>query len=77
VTMESMPTRRIHVHIDAEKCQGHSRCYALAPDIFDVDELGQATVVGSGFVTTELEDRAHLAAANCPEVAIRVDVVLS
>ena len=26
------------VKVDSEKCQGHNRCYALAPGLFKVDE---------------------------------------
>ena len=36
------------VFIEAEKCQGHNRCYALAPELFDVDDYGQAVVIGDG-----------------------------
>ena len=36
------------VWVDAEKCQGHNRCYALAPELFDVDDYGQAVVIGDG-----------------------------
>ena len=32
----------MRVHVDPEKCQGHNRCYALAPELFDVDDLGYA-----------------------------------
>ena len=35
-------SRHMRVHLDAEKCQGHNRCYALAPELFDVDDYGQA-----------------------------------
>ena len=58
------------VVVDAEKCQGHNRCYALAPELFDVDDYGQAVVIGDGTVTEDLEDKARLAVANCPEFAI-------
>ena len=30
------------VHVDPDKCQGHNRCYAIAPELFDVDDLGQS-----------------------------------
>ena len=32
----------MRVHVDGDKCQGHNRCYALAPELFDVDDLGYA-----------------------------------
>lgn len=63
----------MRVSVDSEKCQGHNRCYAIAPDLFDVDDLGYATVVGDGIVPAALEEQAKLAAANCPEYAITVE----
>jgi ferredoxin len=63
---------RLKVHVDAERCQGHARCYALAPELFDLDELGNAHEIGDGTVPAGLEDKAWLARANCPELAIDV-----
>jgi ferredoxin len=57
----------------ADRCQGHGRCYALAPELFDSDELGNAVVVGDGTVAAGHEADARLAADNCPEFAIEVD----
>jgi ferredoxin len=62
----------VRVVIDAEKCQGHNRCYALAPELFDVDVYGQSLVRGDGVVPAELADKARLAVANCPEYAISI-----
>ena len=62
----------MRVHLDSEKCQGHNRCYALAPELFDVDDYGQAVLLVDGDVPAELHDKARLAAANCPEFAIKV-----
>lgn len=62
----------MRVHLDSEKCQGHNRCYALAPEIFDVDDYGQAVLLIEGEIPKELEDKARLAAANCPEYAITI-----
>jgi len=63
----------MRVHVDQEKCQGHNRCFALAPEVFDVDDLGQAHEIGDGEVPPDLEDKARLAAANCPEFAIVIE----
>ena len=60
------------VSIEADKCQGHNRCYALAPELFDVDDYGQALVIGDATVAPGLEDKARLAVANCPEYAISI-----
>jgi ferredoxin len=63
----------MRVHVDPEKCQGHNRCYALAPELFDVDDLGNASERDGGEVPPELEEKARLAVANCPEYAISVE----
>ena len=63
----------MRVRIDDEKCEGHGRCYGLAPELFEPDEIGNGVVVGDGAVPAELEHRARLAAANCPEFAITID----
>jgi ferredoxin len=60
----------MHVLLDSERCQGHNRCYALAPEIFDVDDYGMAVLLNDGVVPEGLEDKAMLAIANCPEFAI-------
>ena len=62
----------MRVHVDADKCQGHNRCYAIAPELFDVDELGNAHELNSGVVPPELEEKARMAVANCPEYAITI-----
>lgn len=60
----------MRVHLDAGICQGHNRCHALAPEVFDVDEVGQAVQRIDDELPAELEARTRLAAANCPEYAI-------
>ena len=62
----------MRLEIDSDKCQGHNRCYALAPELFDVDDYGSAMVLNDGIVPAELEEKARLAIANCPEFAISV-----
>ena len=46
----------IRVHVDPEKCQGHNRCYAIAPELFDVDELGNAHELNGGEVPAALAE---------------------
>lgn len=55
--------------IDGELCQGHGRCYALAPQLFDCDEAGHGVVTASAVPAAEL-DEAENAADSCPEQAI-------
>ena len=59
---------RDKVHPD--KSEGHNRCCALAPELFDVDDYGTATALNDGIVPPELEENAKLAVQNCPEYAI-------
>ncbi len=61
------------VRVDSERCQGHNRCYALAPELFDVDDYGMSSAKNDGVVPPELEDKARLAEANCPEFAIHIE----
>ena len=61
------------VKVDSERCQGHARCAALAPELLALDALGNAHAVGDGTVPVTLTDKAYLAQANCPEFAIEVD----
>jgi len=60
------------VRVDPERCEGHSRCHALAPDLFVLDDFGNATAAGDGRVPAGLEDKARLAVANCPEYAVEI-----
>ena len=63
----------MRVTVDSEKCQGHNRCFALARELFDVDDYGTAVVIGDGSVPADLEEKARLAVANCPEFAIEIE----
>ena len=62
----------MQVRIDPARCQGHNRCYALAPELFDVDDYGTAHERNDGHVPVELEHKAQLAVQNCPEFAISI-----
>jgi ferredoxin len=63
----------VRVAVDGAKCQGHNRCYAIAPELFDVDDYGQSVVIGDGTVPPDLAEKARLAVANCPEFAISIE----
>jgi ferredoxin len=62
----------MRVRVDTERCQGHNRCCSIAPELFEADDLGNARVRGDGTVPAELEAKAKLAVANCPEHAVRL-----
>jgi ferredoxin len=62
----------LRVRIDSACCQGHGRCYDLAPGLFGDDDEGYGRVLGDGTVPPEQEPDARRAAANCPERAIEL-----
>ena len=61
------------IRIDDERCEGHGRCYALAPDLVEPDEIGNAREIGDGVVPAGREGDARKAAANCPEHAVLLE----
>jgi len=60
------------IRIDSQLCQGHGRCYDLAPGLFGDDDEGYGQVLGDGVVPPGEEQNARLAVANCPERAIEL-----
>ena len=63
----------MRIVFDREKCQGHGRCYALAPDLFDADDEGYSVLLVSGELADDQLAAAQLAADNCPEYAITIE----
>lgn len=62
----------MRIRIDAGRCQGHGRCYDLAPALFGDDDEGYGQVLGGGQVPDGQEEQARLAALNCPERAVEL-----
>ena len=58
--------------LDPEACTGHGRCYALAPHVFESDDLGHCAVV-TPEPDAEHEQAARLAVASCPEDALSIE----
>jgi ferredoxin len=63
----------MRISIDRKLCSGHARCFATAPEVFDLDDDGFGIVRYDDDLPPELEERGQRAAANCPERAITVD----
>lgn len=61
------------IRIDDSRCEGHGRCYSLAPGLFEPDDIGNAVVIGDGVVVESDEALARRAAMNCPEQAVIID----
>jgi ferredoxin len=58
------------VVIDGEKCEGHARCWALCPEVFDVDDDGYGRVRDVDI--TPYVAAVQRAVLNCPERAIEL-----
>jgi ferredoxin len=63
----------MRIRIDSSLCQGHARCAALAPELFDLDENGVGVVRPGCEHVPEGDLQALLAIDNCPEQAIVAD----
>jgi ferredoxin len=57
------------VELDVDRCVGHGRCYTLAPNVFDADDVGHAVVLAEE-ISGELELQGADAERNCPEGSI-------
>jgi ferredoxin len=62
----------MRIRVNPDNCQGHNRCKTIAPDLFDLDDFGNASAAGDGLVPADQEDAARLAIENCPEFAIEL-----
>jgi len=60
----------VKVHVDPEKCQGHTLCAMRAPGLFELSEIDGHSSAVAGEVPADLEPDALEAARSCPEQAI-------
>ena len=63
----------MRIHVDQDRCEGHGRCYSIAPQLFEPDDIGNSTERGNGSVAADQEQLATRAAGNCPEQAVIVE----
>lgn len=57
--------------VDPARCQGHARCFMLAPETFYIDEEGYSHVI-EGREQSYDEEKVRKAVRSCPERAIKV-----
>jgi ferredoxin len=63
----------VRIRVDAGLCQGHARCAAIAPALFDLDDEGYAFVRPGREDVPDGDLDALLAIDNGPEQAIGID----
>lgn len=62
----------MRVRVDEARCEGHGRCYALAPEVYEPDDQGHCVVVLTD-PTDDVLGAARRGADNCPEHAISIE----
>jgi ferredoxin len=62
----------VKVHVDPERCQGHTLCSMIAPKVFELDEIDGHSSPVSEEVPAGQEASVREAARSCPEQAITV-----
>ena len=61
------------VHVDPERCQGHTLCAMIAPAVFQLDEVdGHSTAIIDGEIPADLQEKVREAVRSCPEQAISI-----
>ena len=60
------------VHVDPERCQGHTLCAMIAPGVFTLDDVDGHSAAIDGEVPADQEAKAAEAIRSCPEQAISV-----
>jgi ferredoxin len=62
----------MRVELDRARCSGHARCFAVAPEVFDIDDDGFCLPPPDGPLSPDLEAAARKGADACPENALRL-----
>ncbi|MCW2495154.1 ferredoxin [Jatrophihabitans sp.] len=57
--------------VDKDKCTGHARCNAVAPDLYELDDNGYCSLTELQ-VPVGSESDAQAGADECPEGAITI-----
>ena len=60
------------VYVDPDRCQGHTLCSMIAPQLFELDDIDGHAKAIDGEIPADLEDKAHEAIRSCPEQAISI-----
>lgn len=58
------------VRVESSRCQGHTLCAMLAPEVFELDDIDGHSHSRDKTVSGELVQQVREAARSCPEQAI-------
>ena len=59
--------------VDQERCQGHTLCAMIAPDMFELNDIDGSSSAVTELVPPDQIDAVREAAQSCPEQAILID----
>lgn len=62
----------MRVRLERSRCAGHAQCYAVAPDLFPIDDEGYCVLEGRTLQHLD-EALARAGVAACPESALVID----
>ena len=61
------------VRVDQERCQGHTLCAMIAPEMFVLIDIDGSSSAATVVVPSDQEDLVREAAQSCPEQAILLE----
>lgn len=61
------------VRVDQDKCQGHTLCAMIAPEMFQLSDIDGSSSAVTEVVPPDQEDLVREAAQSCPEQAILIE----
>jgi len=62
----------VRLRIDAARCQGHGRCWDVAPELVEADEIGRGVVTVADVDGPQIV-AARVAVQACPERAVTLE----
>jgi ferredoxin len=63
----------VKVWVDPQRCQGHTLCAMIAPEMFALSDLDGSSSAVCEVVPPDQEELVREAAHSCPEQAIVID----
>ncbi|UXA06092.1 ferredoxin [Mycobacterium sp. SMC-2] len=61
------------VRVDPQRCQGHTLCAMIAPEMFVLSDVDGSSSAVCELVPPDQEDLVREAAQSCPEQAISIE----
>jgi ferredoxin len=63
----------VKVRVDQDRCQGHTLCAMIAPEMFQLSDIDGSSSAVTEVVPADQEDLVREAAQSCPEQAILIE----